>query len=221
MLTTNYPSHVINYILSESSYVSLDTGRLSEYYELILYVCLLSHVRGTTRRKIESSERGAKSSMACSSGIAKVPHGNRPRIREPSSLGSGTGLWERRGRCRIVSSEIKSWYVAEELQIKGAGTPYMAAGRGSCTVRVLNWFYKFIAWSPPRHPRGTTGKGSSGFLEKGNSHPVARYRDRKGKIYGAIGRRYPCVRRKIRLRLLYMGFIRYFDDYNADSFKSI
>lgn len=59
----------------------------------------------------------------------------------------------------------------------------MAVGRGSCTARVLNWFYKFIAWSPPRHPRGTAGKGSSGFLEKGNSRLAARYRDRNGKIY--------------------------------------
>lgn len=110
MLTTNCgPPRVINYALSEPPYVSLvDTGRLSEYYELILYVCLLSHVQGTTQRKIESSERGDKSSMARSSG-AEVPLGNRPRIRESSSLGT---IWDRltrtAGRCRIVSSEIKS-----------------------------------------------------------------------------------------------------------------
>lgn len=70
-LTTICPFRIINYALSKPPYVSLvDTGRLSEYYELILYVCLLSQVRGTTRRKIESSERGDKSPMACSSGIA-------------------------------------------------------------------------------------------------------------------------------------------------------
>lgn len=146
MLTTNCPFCVINYSLSESPYVSLlDTGRLSEYYELILYVCLLSQVRGTTRRKIESSERGDKSPMACSSGIAFLSTSNTWAVL-PCDL--GTGLWERRGRCRIVSSEIKSWYVAGELQIKGVGTPYTAAGRGSCTALVLNWFYKFIALSP-------------------------------------------------------------------------
>lgn len=137
----------------------------------------------TTRRKIESSERGEESVWhVCSSGIAEIPFGNRPRIREleyrPPSVRPGTGLWERRGRCRIVSSEIKSWYVAEALQIKGAGTPYMAAGRGSCTARVLNWFYKFIARSPPPPLLlGTLAEPqekvrSSGFLEKGNSHPA-------------------------------------------------
>lgn len=172
-------------------------------------LCLLSHVRGTTQRKIESSELGDKSPMARSSG----PLGNRPRIREPSSLGA---IWDRlmrtTGRCRIVSSEIKSWYVAGELQIKGAGTPYMAAGRGSCTARLLNWFYKFIAWSSPRHPRGTAGRGSSGFLEKGNSRPAIETEREKF----TIAHRYPCAE-KDSIAITLHGFIHYFDDYNADS----
>lgn len=51
----------------------------------------------------------------------------------------------------------------------------------SAGLKLVLQIYRLVP--PPRHPRGTAGKGSSGFLEKGNSRPAARYRDRNGKIY--------------------------------------
>jgi len=63
---------------------------------------------------------------------------------------SSLPLWER--RCRIVSAEIKSWYVAGELQIKGAGTSYMATRRGSCTagLKLVLQIYRLVPAIPAK-----------------------------------------------------------------------
>lgn len=146
VLTTNCPFRDVNHVGSYGS----PSAVIKIFQNDFTRMRIIAGPRAM-RRKMKGPERRDKSPEC-------VPlSGLTPNTRVVLSAGKALSpfplfLWERRGRCRIVSAEIKSWYVAGELQIKGAGTSYMATRRGSCTasLKLVLQIYRLVPATPAK-----------------------------------------------------------------------